>query len=151
MELFKRIFKMELATPKIPLSSLRQVVNLIDDNWNNVTNGETKIDFFDEEKNIGHLYLRQHNGQIGILVLNKDYRRRGIGTQILNLSRDKIIEYGKADTMWAVTVKDHGYWSNVPGMVWKEPAHESVTGSGYSVDINNKDFVDFIKKYEKIN
>lgn len=148
MDLLRNIFKIKhIIAPKIQISSLRQVVKVIDDTYNKVPNGETNIDFFDGDKNVGHLSLRQHNGQIGIIVLDNSYRRRGIGTQILDMSRDIILKYGNADTMWAVTTKDHKYWSNVPGMVWKEPAHESVTGPGYSVDINNKEFVDFIKKY----
>jgi uncharacterized membrane protein len=48
--------------------------------------------------------------------------------------------------VWAVTIKNHPFWSNVynSSFQFKYPAHSSVTGSGYSMiipDEKNEDGV----------
>ena len=50
-----------------------------------------------------------------------------------------IIEMKDSGTreVWAVTSKDHPFWSTVynNSFTWRNPAHPSVTGSGYYMKI----------------
>jgi N-acetylglutamate synthase-like GNAT family acetyltransferase len=79
-------------------------------------------------------------GQIGLFYIDKEYRNCGLGKQIL----DKVImdmeDYG-VEEVWAVTSKNHEFWSNVykKSFTYKDPVHSTVRGSGYICKIKNLD------------
>jgi hypothetical protein len=52
-----------------------------------------------------------------------------------------IKSHGKADTVWAVTIPHHPFWSNVWNKAFqlKDPVHFSVTGEGYFMPLNHHD------------
>jgi GNAT superfamily N-acetyltransferase len=96
---------------------------------------------FYQDKNIGYIQFRPANGQIGLIYVDEHYRRRGIGREMLKIAHSQV----KTEYLWAVTIKDHYFWSNIPGMVWcPDSPHKSVLGHGYKVKTDNPDFVEWL-------
>ena len=116
---------------------------ITDDNWNNKTNGNVLIDFYDvndikQEKKIGYISYRVKVGQIGLFFIDMKYQNRGLGKQIL----EHVIEDMKSHNVteiWAVSTKNHSFWSNVFNKSFtfydSRQLHPSVTGFGYKMKI----------------
>ena len=119
------------------LENFKELREVRDDTWNKVRNGEVYLKYFsDNGDEIGYINYRNSSGQIGIFRLDEDYRNRGLGKQILA----KVIEDLKKSNIkevWAITSKNHSFWSNVfnKSFKYKDIPHKSVTGSGYSMKI----------------
>lgn len=110
-----------------------------DDEWNNVKDGEIRCEYYDNNNNnnypIAYIQYRLKVGQIGLIgIRDEEYRNKGIGKQMLAKAFKDIKDYGTSDTIWAVSLHNHPFWSNVWGrsFEWSEPAHPTVTGRGYS-------------------
>lgn len=86
--------------------------------------------FYYNNKCVGLINFRE-NGQIGILRLDDEYRGWGIGSEMLELTK----EFVDTDKRWCVTFEDHPFWKSMKNAVWKEPAHWSVTGNGYEFEL----------------
>jgi hypothetical protein len=122
------------------LTDFTQIKIISDDTWNNFPNSDIRIDYYDKinnDKYAGYISYRVKVGQIGLFVLQPEYRNRGLGTQIL---LDVIDDMKNHNTsyVWAVTIKNHPFWSNVfnKSFYWyDENVHPSVTGSGYKMKI----------------
>ena len=125
-------------TSKLCISDFIVKKIISDDNWNKIKNGNIRYEYFEnnsDETPFGYIDFRPGVGQIGQFYIHDDrFRNRGLGKQILTKALDDIKEFGTADTIWAVTRENHPFWSNVwnKSFTWKDPAHYSVTGSGYS-------------------
>jgi GNAT superfamily N-acetyltransferase len=137
------------AKPKplpLVLSDFYQHKVVTDDFWNKKTNGNVLIKFFDvndvndiKQKNkIGYISYRVKVGQVGLFFLDKEYQNRGLGKQILT----QVIEDMKSHNVteiWAVTTKEHPFWSNVFNKSFSfydsRQLHPSVTGFGYKMRI----------------
>lgn len=91
-------------------------------------------------KGIGYISYRVATGQIGLFFIKKEYQNCGIGKQIL-LRAIEDIKHNGCNKVFAVTSKDHTFWSNVfkSSFKWSERPDDSVTGSGYCLDLNNFD------------
>jgi ribosomal protein S18 acetylase RimI-like enzyme len=113
------------------LHLLRSVSN---DIHNNVINGEVRISLLEQDTSIGLIQYRPHNGQIGLLFIDKKYRGKGLGTSLLLIAMNEIIVHN-VDNIWCVTRKDHPYWSRLMDFKYKYPVHNSVTGAGYSMKL----------------
>ena len=73
-------------TTPLYLNNFIQLKSINDDNWNYIPNGEVHIEFYDKlNKNryAGFINYRVYVGQVGVFVLNDEYRNRGLGKQIL--------------------------------------------------------------------
>jgi GNAT superfamily N-acetyltransferase len=131
------------SKPKpLPLNILDFVQHKIvrNDGWNNIPNGDILIEFYNKDSNekIGYVSYRVKVGQIGLFFIDREYQNRGLGKQILT----QVIEDMKAQNtteVWAVTSKDHPFWSNVFNKSFSfydfEKLHPSVTGHGYKMKI----------------
>ncbi len=128
--------KLNLFTPVV-YSELTLIKNIHDDTHNKVNDGEIKIDFIHLNKNIGYVQYRL-NGQIGLFYLDERYRNLGLGKAILvNVIED--MKKNNINEVWAVTSKEHPFWSNVFNGGFRyydeKTLHPSVTGYGYKMSI----------------
>lgn len=128
----------------LSLVDFHEVKFVNDDTWNCYSNADIHLEYFKElpdipkkYEGIGYISYRPMVGQIGLIRLNHKYRERGLGKQMVQKAIKDIKERGNSNEVWAVTSKDHPFWSNVWGgsFVWRDPAHSSVTGNGYVLDI----------------
>lgn len=106
------------------------------DTWNNLESGQITMNYFYKNNEIGFISYRIKTGQIGLFFINNEYQHMGLGKQILS---NVIKEMKERDVsyVWAVTCKNHYFWSNVynKGFEYKERVHSSVTGDGYIMKI----------------
>ena len=115
--------------------------------WNNMPNNSFITHFYDgleydekyHPKYAGMISYRPVVGQIGIFVLEDEYRNRGLGKQILQQTI-KHMKENNTTHIWAVcTMKDHIFWSNVmnKSFTWHDwgKLHPSVTGCGFKMEI----------------
>ena len=65
------------------------------------------------------------------------YKNKGFGKQMLSLAIDDIKTHDKAHYVWAVTIQDHPFWSNVwnKSFTYTDPVHSSVVCDGYRMTI----------------
>lgn len=102
--------------------------------------GGVLLEYYDKDIQIGYIRYYITTGQIGLFFINEEYQNRGLGKQILS----KVIEELKLNNcqeVWAVTSSNHSFWSNVYNklFVHRNPAHVSVGGCGYFMDLRNLD------------
>ena len=90
----------------------------------------------DKDHQIGYIRYYVNTGQIGLFFIQKEYQNRGLGKQILCKVIQELQE-NNCDEIWAVTSKDHAFWSNVyhQSFSYRDPAHPSVGGDGYFMDL----------------
>jgi len=150
---------------KLKLYDFQEFRFIIDDTYNNITNGNIWLLYFDKNKqidmitqinntdlnliktrkdvekiahkSIGYISYKIKTGQIGLFFINKDYQNLGLGKHILfKLINEQINSDNKK--IWAITSKDHSFWSNVFEQSFKFASrpHNSVTGSGYLLDLD---------------
>lgn len=152
--------KRQIFNKKINLEDYHEITVILNDDWNTVQRGSIWKCYFEKnDKNcknididqitdryevekicansIGYIHYRIGTGQIGLFFINREYANRGLGKQILI----KTIEHMKLcdnKSVWAVTSKDHPFWSNVFGKSFlyrdSKKLHPSVTGDGYILD-----------------
>ena len=125
------------------LADFHQITYIKNDTWNNKPNTIFKTEIYDNdgmeyEKYAGCIKYRPIVGQIGVFVLEDEYRNRGLGTQILQQTINHMKEYNTTH-IWAVAMENDVFWSNVmnKGFKWYEMGelHPSVSGSGYKMGI----------------
>lgn len=114
---------------------------ITDDVWNNKTNGNVEIDFYNDINKInkiGFISYRVKVGQVGLFFIDKEYQNRGLGKQILTHVIEDMKNHGVTE-IWAVTTENHPFWSNVynKSFSWYEykQLHPTVTGTGYKMKI----------------
>ena len=91
------------------------------------------IEYFNKnDQSIAYILHNTSNGQIGLFFIEKEYQYRGLGTQILEKATNELRDK-KCEEVWAVTIENHPFWSNVnnKSFTYRYPAHPSVTGHGY--------------------
>jgi hypothetical protein len=133
----KQFNKNNVFPSKIPCDCLEFNKKIKNDTYNKVPNGETHMDILHNDKKIGYVNYRHHNGQIGIICVEKNYRNKGVGICTLNKIEEELIK-NKVPTLWGITTKDHYFWSKYKNIIWSERPHDSVTGSGYLKKLNIK-------------
>ena len=115
---------------------MRYISPAYPDNWEDwaVKNkpGGVLLEYYDKDVRIGYIRYYITTGQIGLFFINNEYQHRGLGKQILS----KVIEDMKTyhcEEVWAVTSKNHSFWSNVynKSFEYRDPAHPTVGGDGY--------------------
>ena len=140
---FYRYITLSIVQKPISLNlhDFKQIQLISDDTWNNIPNGYIKINFYDklnENQYAGYIAYRSVIGQVGLFVLEPDYRNRGLGKQILSQTINHMKEFNTTH-IWAVTIENHEFWSNVfnKSFQWHDmkELHPSVSGSGYKMKI----------------
>jgi GNAT superfamily N-acetyltransferase len=123
------------------LKDFKQIKVMKDDYWNKIPDSDFRIDFYDKLNNeqfAGYISYRAGVGQVGLFVLEQDYRNHGLGKQILTQTIEHMKEFNTTDIL-AITIEDHTFWSNVYNKSFKwyemKQVHPSVTGSGYKMKI----------------
>jgi hypothetical protein len=131
---------------KLNLDDYRPERIVEDDVWNKVPNSQIRIKYYDHHnKHIGSILYRLQSGQIGSFFLHDStLYRRGLGRQMLTRAIAEIKHNNhfnpNVKEIWAVT-SNHNFFSNVFDKAFSErkPAHPSVTGSGYYMEIGKCD------------
>lgn len=115
---------------------MRYIPPAYPDNWKDWTvknkPGGVLLEYYDKDVRIGYIRYYITTGQIGLFFIEDNYQDRGLGKQILS----KVIEELKTchcEEVWAVTSKNHPFWSNVynNSFEYRDPAHPTVRGDGY--------------------
>jgi GNAT superfamily N-acetyltransferase len=131
-----------LFRPVPELRNFRKEVVVRADTYNKVESGEVFTTYYDGTHEVGYVCYRPHNGQIGNLWLDPKYRGYGLGTQIIGSVLPEVQKAG-APGIWAVTFKEHKFWSNLivpPYGHWTrcKPAHPSIRGEGYALKFDQQ-------------
>ena len=94
--------------------------------------GGIMLEYYDKDVKIGYIRYYITTGQIGLFFIDNNYQNRGIGKQILS-KVIKELEANNCEEVWAVTIKNHSFWSNVynKSFTYRDPAHPTIGGSGY--------------------
>lgn len=155
------IFKYFYKKKTIKIEEFKEIKIVINDDWNKIKNGNTWLCYYNKDFNtktlenslvinrdqieenylknsVGYISYKTTTGQIGLFFIKKKYQNQGFGKQIL----DKVIKdlvFHNQKKVFAITTENHPFWSNVynGAFEFKKRPHESVTGSGYLLDIKN--------------
>ncbi len=155
--------------PTLKLEDFNEITIIINDDWNKVEKGNVWKCYFEKSvklndlnidsvkdrkgaeniafRSIGYISYKIKTGQIGLFFIDPKFRNLGLGKQILTrVINDIKTNQNKSKqtlTVWAVTTKDHPFWSNVydKSFEYKSKPHSSVKGSGYVLNFD---------KYEKL-
>lgn len=90
-----------------------------------------KAEYVKVSKEIAYLSFRPHNGQVGIIYLEPEYRGNGLGKEIVEMARQERINKYNASDLWCVTPETHPFWKNYKNSSWHDPVDKSVRGHGY--------------------
>lgn len=139
----RNIFNRETPKSKLDLSNFSVNRVMQNDDWNHVLNSQVLLRYHDQKnKHIATISYRLQSGQIGLLFVHDDKLKGcGLGKQMLKNAIDEIKNKNQINPnvkeIWAVTNND-AFFSNVFGKSFtkREPAHPSVTGSGYFMSID---------------
>ena len=124
----------------LPLNftDIKQVKLISNDTWNNIPFGYYNVEFYSFDKKIGTITYRIGTGQIGLFYIDTEYRNKGYGKKILTQVISDMQKYNTTH-IWAVTSKNHPFWSNVfnASFKWYDSGelHTSVKGYGYKMKI----------------
>lgn len=94
------------------------------------------LEYYNKNEKIGYIRYYINTGQIGSFFIFSEYQNCGLGKQILS-KVIKELKNNNCKEVWAVTIKNHPFWSNVynKSFVYRDPAHFSVTGNGYFIKL----------------
>ena len=113
---------------------LKSTKTIMNDNWNNIKNGQTHVSLSIMGNEIAYISYRQHVGQIGQIYVQPLFRRKGIAKSLVETAIIDMHEIG-TPKFWAVTDIGHPFWKYArfcgKHMYWKDPVHKSVSSGGY--------------------
>ena len=131
----------DIPVQRLNINDFNETQKISDDTWNNLPASEVRLTYFTKDTNqeIGYIDYRRASGQVGLFRLDEQYRNKGLGKQILQRVIDDLKQHG-IKSVWAVTTKDHEFWSNVfnKSFQYREPIQLPCTGHGYALDISDK-------------
>lgn len=146
-KLYTTIFSNKKTLPsKLKISDFNEVRNVYDDVWNKVPNSYVELTYFDKnnQKRLATISYKLQSGQIGKLFIHDaKLHRRSLGTQMLEKAIDEIKNRNSINPdvkeIWAVSTHDN-FFLNVFNKSFKKriPAHPSVLGPGYYMNISGK-------------
>jgi GNAT superfamily N-acetyltransferase len=94
---------------KVLLSSFKEEIKILE-------NGDFIMrSYYDTDKLVSRINYNKSTGQVGLLLVTEDYRRKSLGTQMILKACQEI----DADEIWGVT-KDHPFYRNTfSGIIFK--------------------------------
>jgi GNAT superfamily N-acetyltransferase len=140
------------AAPRLDIRDFTEVRYVFDDTWNRCDRGDITRVYYEKSaeamewrdvdrrnplgKYVGCINYRVGSGQVGIFLLEAEYRGRGLGPQILLRAIGDMRKAG-CDTVWAVTSENHPFWSTAWNKAFApaSPAGPGVSGSGYAMPL----------------
>jgi GNAT superfamily N-acetyltransferase len=130
-----KLFVKERPKPLL-LSDFKETKTIEDDPWGPIYENH-KLEYFnDQGESIGYNAYSPKMGQIGIFVLEEEYRNRGLGKQILLKCMDEMRSHDVKE-MFLVSTPDHPVWLNIfnNALTSRDPAQLDpnirVTGGGF--------------------
>jgi hypothetical protein len=94
--------------------------------------GEIVVHYYDNNENFG---LSQHNintGEIGMIIINREYRGKSLGKQIVtNIIED--MKVNKVKEVWVKAPHNHDFWANVfnKSFTFRAPISPEKDSRGY--------------------
>lgn len=127
--------------PKLDKSQIIKKCKKKHDPFFNKPDFITECEYILDNKKLGQIGYRHHTGQITDIFVEPKYRRNGLGKVMLSDAITDMETHG-ISKIFAITVKDHGFWSGVvingSKLTWSQhpdPNPNGCTGRGYYCNI----------------
>ena len=94
--------------------------------------GEIVVNYYDNNDNIGLTQYNINTGEIGIIIINREYRGKSLGKQIVtNIIED--MKINKIKEVWVKAPHSHFFWSNVfnKSFTFRTPINSEKGTRGY--------------------
>lgn len=94
--------------------------------------GEIVVNYYDNNENIGLTQYNIHTGEIGMIIINRVYRDKSLGKQIVtNIIED--MKINKLKEVWVKAPHNHIFWSNVfnKSFTFRTPINSEKGTRGY--------------------
>ena len=124
--MFNNFIKSKL---RLDLKSFKRSHNIT----NHVNGRQIQFRYIDSSSNGKSIAFAQFivtTGQIGMLDIDKQFQRKGLGKQIIKEIEDVLKLYNVKE-IWVACSSNHYYWSNLPGFQFRDFIHPSVNNTGY--------------------
>ena len=98
--------------------------------------GEIVVNYYDNNQNIGLTQYNIHTGEIGMIIINREYRGKSLGKQIItNIIED--MKMNKVKEVWVKAPYNHNFWSNVfnKSFMFRTPISPQKEGRGYFMKV----------------
>jgi predicted acetyltransferase len=98
--------------------------------------GEIVINYYDNNENIGVTQYNIKSGEIGLILINKEYRGKTLGKQIItNIIHD--MKLNNINEVWVQAPNNHIFWSNVfnKSFTFRTPISLEKGGRGYFMNL----------------
>ena len=115
-------------SPKLDASLFTTAQYKTFDSWNKKRNGQIKHHVLYDGVHIGFVDYRCFSGQICLISVEPNFRRKHIAHKMLEAVEVKL-KANNVKKIWAVCSKDHYFWSNQTNYLFSENLN---VGSGYS-------------------
>lgn len=99
-------------------------------------NGEIVVNYYDNSENIGLTQYNIKTGEIGMIIINREYRGKSLGKQIVfNIIED--MKVNKLEEVWVQAPHNHIFWSNVfnKSFTFRSPINSEKGGRGFFMKI----------------
>lgn len=98
----------------------------------NYKTGEVVLDYYYDEVQMGLVQYHLKTGQIGMLIIHKDYSNIGIGKYIVGKIIEEMKE-NKNNELWLIANKEHTFWSNVfnKSFSYRTPITDNIPFGGF--------------------
>jgi predicted GNAT family N-acyltransferase len=74
--------------------------------------GEIVVHYYDNTENFGLTQYNINTGEIGMIIINREYRGKSLGKQIVtNIIED--MKVNNIKEVWAKAPHNHNFWANV--------------------------------------
>ncbi len=93
-------------TNKMKINELKKTRMSIIDKNNKYGSEQIELRYNDNEKEIAIARFKLDTGQVGLIDINEEYRRKGLGKQIIKEIEDELKEK-KIKEIWVVCTKNH--------------------------------------------
>lgn len=127
------IFARPLRTVSLRLKDLNRIVTVKDDTWNGFKKSEYIISYQDSKGEVANTVVRTATGQIGWIWSPKSLEEEILFDIVDVLSNRK----NPPMNIWEVTSNTKNKLYLGWGFTWKKPVHYTVTGGGFSQNLQH--------------
>jgi hypothetical protein len=98
----------------------------------NYKTGETVLDYYYDGVQMGLVQYHLKTGQIGMLLIHKNYCNMGIGKYIVGNIIEEMKENNNSE-LWLISNKNHTFWSNVfnKSFSYRSPITDTLPFGGF--------------------
>ena len=103
---------------------------------------EIVIDFYDNNINVGFVQYYINTGQIGMIMVHKPYRNKGLGKQIISDAIHQIKVSNRFNSqfnneVWLIASKTHDVWTNIykGKFSYRNPIQPNLLNGGFYMKV----------------